>query len=255
MVNLAKNYRAGLIVWGEDLDQLSELVQKIVALGFREIVLNLPEKGISTTLENLTQIRRLALKKRFRPLGYPVLVFTSGEDIYEHLSQAATYICKYASIVILPEGEIWEHLPLVALRQNIYTDPQKPVSVEAKLYSVGGVAQPNSPLMVTTNFSLTYFTVEPEITSSKIPSWLLVVDADGLSVLTAWAAEKFTPEGIVEAMKKENLEEKLSHRKIIIPGYVSVMSGKLNEISGWEVMVGPQEASGIPKFLKTVWKG
>jgi acetyl-CoA decarbonylase/synthase complex subunit gamma len=126
--------------------------------------------------------------------------------------------------------------------------------VEPKLYSIGGQAKENSPLLVTTNFSLTYYTVEPEIINSKIPSWLLVVDTEGLSVLTAWAAEKFTPEVILQSMKKENIDSKVAHRKIIIPGYVAIMSGKLSELTGYEVIVGPREASGIPKFLRTFWK-
>ena len=145
-------------------------------------------------------------------------------------------------------------LPLVTIRQNIYSDPQKPVTVEPKLYTIGGQPTEKSPVMVTTNFSLTYFTVEPEIINSKIPSYLLIVDTDGLSVLTAWAAEKFTAEKVVEGLKKFNLETTVSHKKLIIPGYVAVMSGKLNELSGWEIIVGPREASGIPKFLRTFWQ-
>lgn len=166
---------------------------------------------------------------------------------------AATYIAKYANIVVLDRTEPEEILPLITLRQNIYTDPQKPIMVEPKLYEIG-TPNENSPLLVTTNFSLTFFTVQPEIEASKVPSYLLIVEAEGLSVLTAWAAEKFTPEGIFAAMKKAEVEKKLSHKKIIIPGYVAVMKAKLEDESGWEVLVGPKEGSGIPKYLKQTWQ-
>lgn len=256
MVELAKKYNTGLVVEFTDLEKTSQLTGKIVALGVKDLVLGFKNTSLSGALNDLTQVRRLALKKNFRPLGYPVLVFADGEaggDDFEAILQAGTYITKYASIIIFPKIEPWQFLPLTALRQNIYTDPQKPVAVESKLYSVGGETNEKSPLLVTTNFSLTYFSVEPEIVNSKVPSWLLVVDADGLSVMTAWAAEKFTPEKIVDAMKKYNLETVVSHHKIVIPGYVAVISGKLHDLSGWEVLVGPREAAGIPKYLKTTW--
>jgi len=268
MVELAKKYNTGLIVETVDLEKASHLTSKIVALGVRDLVLRLGNTNLAQSLSELTQIRRLALKKNFRPLGYPVLVFADGRSVaeamerkqltnqgddFETILQAGTYISKYASIIIFPKIEPWQFLPLSALRQNIYTDPQKPVAVEAKLYSIGGEAGNKSPLLVTTNFSLTYFSVEPEIVNSKVASWLLVVDADGLSVMTAWAAEKFTPEKIVEAIKKFEIETKVAHRKIVIPGYVAVMSGKLADLSGWEVLVGPREAAGIPKYLKSTW--
>jgi len=254
LVNLAKTYNAVLMVSGSNLEEISILTQKISTSGYREIVIDLSDDSQLVALENLTQARRFALKKNFRPLGYPTVVFTSGNGLYEHLGFASTAISKYASIIILPEPEPWIFLPLITLRQNIYTDPQKPVTVEPKLYTIGGQPDEKSPVMVTTNFSLTYFTVEPEIINSKIPSWLLVVDTDGLSVLTAWAAEKFTPEKVVDAMKKSEIEKNVSHRKLIIPGYVAVMSGKLNELSGWDIIVGPREASGIPKFLRSMWQ-
>jgi len=256
MTNLARTNNAGLLVTGKDLDEIAAVTQKITDMGFREIVLDLSNPDIYSCLENLTQVRRLALRKNYRPLGYPTIVFCSakqGENNCDALTCGATFIAKYASIVIVPEPVDWQFLAMVTLRQNIYADPQKPVTVQPKLYSIGGTPDNKSPVLITTNFSLTYFTIEPEIINSKIPSWLVVVDTDGLSVLTAWAAEKFTPEKIVDAMKKANIENIVEHRKLIIPGYVAVMSGKLNELSGWEVLVGSREASGIPKFLRSIW--
>ena len=168
------------------------------------------------------------------------------------VQEACTYIAKYASIIVIDSLDKEVLLPIVTLRQNIYTDPQKPVTVEPKLYAIGAVNE-NSPLMVTTNFSLTFYTVTPEIEASKMGVHLLVADSEGMSVLTAWAAEKFTPESISDSMKKFEAEKAVSHKKIIIPGYVSVLSGKLEDASGWKVLVGPKEASAIPKYLKEAW--
>ncbi len=254
-VNIAKQNNIPLVVGGNSLQEIVSLVSTIVQnFGYRELVINLPVKNYVQLTEDLTQVRRLALKKNFRPLGYPTCVIIESDDVVTTLSYASLAILKYGSIVVVNTAEPEIHLPLITLRFNIYTDPQKPVTVEPKLYKIGGEPTENSPLLVTTNFSLTYYSVEPEILNSKIPSWLLIVDTDGLSVLTAWAAEKFTPEKIVEAIKKERVEEYIRHKKIIIPGYVAVMSGKLNDLlPDWEIIVGPKEASGIPKFLKTIF--
>jgi len=254
-VNIAKQNSIPLMVSGENLQEIVSVVNTIVQnFGYRELILNLPVKNYVQLTEDLTQVRRLALKKNFRPLGYPTSVIIESEDVTTTLSYASLAILKYGSIVVVNTAEPEVHLPLITLRLNIYTDPQKPVTVEPKLYKIGGEPKEDSPLLVTTNFSLTYYSVEPEILNSKIPSWLLIVDTDGLSVLTAWAAEKFTAEKVVEAIKKENVENYVKHKKIIIPGYVAVMSGKLNDLlPDWEVIVGPKEASGIPKFLKSIF--
>ena len=145
----------------------------------------------------------------------------------------------------------WAVLALLTLRQNIYTDPQKPLQIEAKLYPVGNTTEA-SPVLVTTNFSLTYYTVLGEVEASKVPSNILSVNTEGMSVLTAWAAEKFTPDKISEGLKKSGAEEKVKHRNLIIPGYVAVISGDLEEKSGWKIIVGPKEAAGIPSFLKNL---
>jgi len=253
MVDLAKKYSCPLAIYGRNLEELDSLSRKVVGSGVRDVVLDPGTRSLGGSLQHFTQIRRLALKRGYRPFGYPVIAFVNDSDPYWEVSMAATYIAKYASIVVLDRIEPEEILPLITLRQNIYTDPQKPIMVEPKLYEVG-TPNENSPLLVTTNFSLTFFTVQPEIEASKIPSYLLIVESEGLSVLTAWAAEKFTPEGVAEAMKKAEVEKKLSHRKVIIPGYVAVMKAKLEEQSGWEVLVGPKEGSGIPRYLKQTWK-
>lgn len=253
-VSLAKHYSVPLVVGSEDLDKTISIIENIVKQhNFRELIINVAVKNYSQVTEYLTQIRRLALKKNLRSLGYPTIIIIESDDEIENLSFATLGVLKYASIVIVNTTRQDIHLSLVTMRLNIYTDPQKPTTVEPKLYQIGGTPSEKSPLLVTTNFSLTYYSVEPEIINSKIPSWLLIVDTDGLSVLTAWAAEKFTAEKVVEAINKENILEKVKNKRLIIPGYVAVMSGKLNELlPDWEIIVGPREASGIPKFLKTL---
>lgn len=249
MVELAKANNCPLAVKGKDLNETAELVEKIVALGYKELVLDSGARETSKVLADLTQMRRLAVRKKFRPFGYPTIAFTSKEDAGEEVVQAGVYVSKYAGIVVLKAAEKQQLLPLLSWRQNLFTDPQKPIAVEPKLYDVGA-ADENSPVYVTTNFSLTYFIVEGEVEGSRVPSRILSVDTGGISVLTAYADNKFSAETISEAMKKAGMDEKVKHRKIVIPGHVAVLKGALEEASGWEVLVGPREASGIAKFVK-----
>jgi len=249
MAELAKKYSLPLAVLEQDLEQLANLTQKIVAMGVTELVLDTGPKPLTKKLWDLTQIRRLSLKKTFRPLGYPTIAITTSNDPYQEAAEAATYISKYAGIVLMETCEKWEVLPLLTLRQDIYTDPQKPSQVEPKAYEIGNVTD-KSPVIITTNFSITYYTVATEVEASKVPSYMIACDAEGMSVLTAWAAEKFTAESITAALEKFGMKDKVSHRQIIIPGYVAVLSGKLEELSGWKVKVGPREASGVSTFLR-----
>ncbi len=249
MVALAKDNGCPLAVKGTDLNQTAELVEKIVALGCKELVLDSGSRETAGVLADLTQIRRLAVRKKFRPFGYPTIAFTTKENPQEEVIQAGVYLSKYAGIVVLKASAKQQLLPLLAWRQNLFTDPQKPIAVEPKLYDVGDAAE-NSPVYVTTNFSLTYFIVEGEVESSRIPSRILSVDTGGVSVLTAYADNKFSAETITDAIKKSGLEDKVKHRKLVLPGHVAVLKGALEEESGWEVVVGPREASGITKFAK-----
>lgn len=251
MAKIAKEYSLPLAVSADNLDELSELVKKINSLGVEDLILDSGKKTLSEKISELTQIRRQALKKIFRPLGYPTIVFTSSDEPYQEVIEAASLVAKYASIIIMKGIEPWQILPLLTLRQNIYTDPQKPLQVEPKVYEIGQVSD-KSPVLVTTNFSLTYFTVESEVEASRVPSFIIASFAEGLSVLTAWAAEKFTAETIAKTLDECGIKEKVSHREVIIPGYVAVLSGKLEEESGWKVRVGPKEASGIPSYLKSL---
>jgi acetyl-CoA decarbonylase/synthase, CODH/ACS complex subunit gamma len=248
---LAKQFNAPLAVLGNSLDELSELTQKLKAQGVEELILDAGGKDLVLKMTALINIRRLALRKTFRPLGYPTIVFTNEEDPFEEALLAATYVAKYAGIVIMKNAPEWAVLPVLTSRQDIYTDPQKPVQVEPKIYEVGSAGR-NSPVVITTNFSITYYTVAGEVEASKIPTYIIACDSEGMSVLTAWAAEKFTPEKITDTLKASGIADKVSHKNVIIPGYVAVMSGKLEDLSGWKVVVGPREASGLPSFLKSL---
>ncbi len=249
MTELAKSKGCPLGVKAKDLNHLAELSQKISDLGYTELVLDSGARETSQVIADMTQMRRQAIKKKFRPFGFPTIAFTSKEDPQEEVLQAGAYISKYASIVVVNAKEKQQLLPLVSWRLNLYTDPQKPIQVEAGLYPVGD-ANENSPVYVTTNFSLTYFIVQGEVENSRIPSYILCIDTGGISVLTAYADNKFDGEIIAKKMKENDLDSKVNHKKIIIPGGVAVLKGSLEDESGWEVMVGPREAAGIPKFAK-----
>jgi acetyl-CoA decarbonylase/synthase complex subunit gamma len=246
---LAKKYDSPLAVKGSGLDGTAALVEKI-APSYKELVIDTGTRELSQALAEITQTRRLAIKKRFRPLGYPVIAFTASSDPREEIMEASVYAAKYASIVVLKADEKSQLLPLMAQRMNLFTDPQKPSQVEPKIYAIGAATE-DSPVYCTTNFSLTYYTVEGEISGSKIPSWIIACPTDGTSVLTAWAAGKFDGDKIAAFLREIRAEETVSHRNIVIPGYVAVIKGALEEKSGWNVMVGPAEASGLPAFAKS----
>ncbi len=248
---LTQEFKVPIVASSSDLETLSGLTKELNNQGVNDIILDTGIKPVKDKIWDLTQIRRQALKKSNRSLGYPTLVIIDAKDPYEETVEAATYISKYASIVLMSGIESWQVLSLLTLRQNIYTDPQKPLQIEPKLYSVGAVSS-KSPVLVTTNFSLTYYTVLGEVEASKVPSYIVSVDTEGMSVLTAWAAEKFTPEKIADSINKFAVKDTVSHTRLIIPGYVAVMSGDLEEKSGWQVVVGPKEAAGIPSFLKNL---
>jgi acetyl-CoA decarbonylase/synthase complex subunit gamma len=249
MVEAAKKYKVPLAVYAEGLDALEDLVNKIVALGYKELVLDPGSRQTAQVIADMTQIRRLAIKKTFRPFGYPTIAFTSDEEPMDEAMQATAYVSKYASIVVMKNAVKGLILPILSWRQNVYTDPQKPVAVEAKLMEVGAVTA-DSPLYITTNFSLSYYSVEGEVEASRVPSYIIPIDTDGTSVLTAWAAGKFGGEQIAAAMKAFDVDGKLNHKDVIIPGFVAVVAAKLKEESGWNVIVGPKEASGISGFAK-----
>jgi len=248
MTELAKKYNCPLAVRGNGLEATAALVEKVAA-SYKELVIDVGSRQLSQALAEITQTRRLSIKKKFRPFGYPVIAFTTSDNPRDEVVEASVYIAKYASIIVLKADEKSQILPLMAWRMNLYTDPQKPSQVEPKVYGIGAVTK-DSPVYVTTNFSLTYYTVEGEISASKIPSYIIACPTDGTSVLTAWAAGKFNGDKIAEFLKACGIEGMVNNRNIVIPGYVAVIKGALEEKSGWKVMVGPAEASGLPAFAK-----
>lgn len=244
MAELARQYKAVLAVRGTTLDELAELTEKIRSKGVEDLVLDPVARTMGEWLALSTQIRRLALKKNYRPLGYPVVAFPPEP------SSAAQAITKYGGFIVLNSFTPELAYALLVLRQNIYTDPQKPIQVQPGIYEINN-PKASDPVLVTTNFSITYFSVANEVESSGLPVWLVVCDAEGMSVLTAWAAGKFDSERIAKTIKGFNVADKVSVKRLVIPGHVAILSGELeNELPDWEIRVGPREALDLPKFLK-----
>ena len=251
MADLAAKYKAAMAVKGESLDELAELTEKIKAKGVEDMVLDLGGANMAEWLTRSTQVRRLAIKKNFRALGYPVIAFPGDAgEIGKESIYAAQAISKYAGFVVLDTFTPELAYALLVLRENIYTDPQKPIQVQPGIYEINNPTA-DAPALVTTNFSITYFSVANEVEGSGLPAWLVVTDAEGMSVLTAWAAGKFDSERIAKAVKEFDVASKINQKRIVLPGHVAVLSGELEEeLPGWEIRVGPREAVDLPAFMK-----
>ncbi|OHD68109.1 MAG: acetyl-CoA decarbonylase/synthase complex subunit gamma [Spirochaetes bacterium RBG_16_49_21] len=249
---LAKENKCPVAVKGENLDEVIELTQKLTGMGLKEIVIDSGSRKLRKVFEDQVILRRAAIKKAFRPLGFPTITFPCemSNDLMEETLIASTLIAKYGGIVVLSDLEGHSLFPLVVQRMNIFTDPQRPMATEQGIYPINN-PDDNSPVLITTNFSLTYFIVSGEIEGSRIPTWLLVLDTEGLSVLTAWAAGKFAADAIGPFVKKSDIVGKIKHRSLIIPGYAASISGELEEeLPDWKITIGPREAAHIPAFLK-----
>ncbi|HBG27119.1 MAG: hypothetical protein A2Y10_18715 [Planctomycetes bacterium GWF2_41_51] len=239
-----------LAVTGTNLDEIASLTAKLKEDGFNNLLLNFNTYSLAEQFQTSSIARRSALKDEFKPLGYPSVSFIDTDNIFDISAIATTEISKYGGICVLPHFDPALLAPLMTLRLNIYTDPQKPIQVEPKVYQVGE-PKADSPVFVTTNFSLTYFIVSGEIENSGSNAWLVIPECEGMSVLTAWAAGKFSGASIAKFVKSVGLEEQVTTRNIIIPGYVAQISGELEEsLPGWKVIVGPQEAGDIESFVK-----
>jgi acetyl-CoA decarbonylase/synthase complex subunit gamma len=252
MAKIAKENGCPLVATAKSIEELADLSEKIKQAGVEDIVLELKAEDMQQKLSDLTKIRALGLKKVFRPLGYPIISYVTEGDADTQAALAISLLCKYSGVVIVDTVEPYTFLAMLTAVMNVYTDPQKPVQVEPKIYEIGEPDE-NAPVMFTTNFSLTYYTVESDVESSRVPSYILVVDTEGTSVLTAYSGDKLNEKTVADAMAKFGIADKVKHRKIIIPGYVAVMSGKLEEATNWQVMVGPRECSMLPKYLQEVW--
>jgi acetyl-CoA decarbonylase/synthase complex subunit gamma len=252
MVDLAVKHETPLGVKGGTLEELADLTEKIKEKGVEDLVLFPTAENLGSSLALNTQIRRLALKN-FRPLGYPTIVFApdSGDPGRESLL-ATQALCKYAGFVVLDTFTPELIYPILVLRENIYTDPQKPIQVQPAVYEIND-PKPSDPVLVTTNFSITYFSVANEVEGAGLPAWLLVTDAEGMSVLTAWAAGKFDAERIAKAVKEFGIADKVDSKVIVLPGHTAVLSGELEEeLPDWDIKVGPREAVDLPGYMKSV---
>ncbi len=251
---IAASNKWAMVIKSNSLEELGELAEKTTAAGVKDLLIDPGFKTQADILHNQTQIRRIALDRKEKGYGYPsALSIQEGIDPYQAALLVSLGVTKYAGLVILPEWHNWQFLPLLTLRQNIYTDPQKPLQVDGGIYSVGEPNE-NSPVYISTNFSLTYFMLSSEIDGSGEAAHIVIIDAEGMSVLTAWSAGKFGGEQVGKAVLASGIADKIKHRHVIIPGYVAVIKGEMEDaMKGWDIMVGPQEASDIPAYVKDVW--
>lgn len=253
MNEVAKENGVVLGVWAENISDLYDTVKKLEAAGNKNLVLDVTGKTAKETLANAVLVRRTAIKDGDRSFGYPSIVNLAklcGGDMHLETAYAAMFTEKYASIIVLDNMTYAQALPLYGLRQNIFTDPQKPMKVESKIYPLNG-ADENSPCALTVDFALTYFLVSGELERSNQPVNLIITDASGMSVLTAWAAGKFSSTSVKKTFADLDIENKIKNRTLIIPGKVAVMKGEIAEkLPGWNVVVGPTEAVQLPKYMK-----
>jgi len=252
MGTLAKERSLPLAVKADSVEGLIPLSDKLTEMGLKDLVLDSGSREMKQLFEDQVVIRRAPLKAGNRSLGFPTITFPCemAGNLDMETVIASMLIAKYAGIVVLSDFKGESLFPLLLERLNIFTDPQRPMTVTQGIYEIGGPDE-NSPVLITTNFSLTYFIVSGEIEGSRVPSWLLIMDTEGLSVMTAWAAGKFAGDAVATFVKKCGIADKVAHRKIIIPGYSAAISGEMEEdLPDWEIMIGPRDASLIPKFLK-----
>ena len=268
MAELVLMYDCPLVISApNDLDTLVSLVKTLLAYGVEDLVLDpgtFLTEGLADTLNNFTMLRRAACKVGEELAGFPLMGIpmvawmNKGETADEVLKwreaySAAMLIVRYADVLVMHGADGWSLLPNTVLRQNIYTDPRKPVAVEPGLKEFG-TPNENSPVLFTTNFALTYYTVASDIENSKTSAYLIVVETEGSAVDSGVAGRKLTAEKVADAIKETGIEKKVNHRKIIIPGKASRISGEIEELSGWKVQVGPRDSSEIPKYIMEKWQ-
>ena len=255
MTALAKTHGAPLAVKGKGIEAVAGLVERLMGEGLKDLVLDPSPATTREAFEQQVAIRRGALVSRLKPLGFPTigLPFQLADEPMKEALIASTMVAKYAGIIVLGDFRGETLFPLLLQRLNIYTDPQRPMTTQEGIYPINNPGD-DSPVLVTCNFSLTYFIVSGEMENSRVPSWLLIMDTEGLSVMTAWAAGKFVGDLVGAFVKRSGIIEKVAHRKLIIPGYAAQILGDLEEeLPGWEIHVGPREAAHLPAYLR-MWK-
>ncbi len=249
---IARENDLPIAVKADSIEALIPLTDKLTAMGIKDIVIDPGSREIKQALEDQVAIRRAALKAGNRSLGFPTITFPCemASNLDMETLTAAMLIAKYGGIVVLSDFSGESVFPLLLERLNIFTDPQRPMTVTEGIYEIGSPDE-NSPVLVTTNFALTYFIVSGEIEGSRVPSWLLIKDSEGLSVMTAWAAGKFAGDDVGVFIKKCGIADKIKNTEVIIPGYAASIAGDMEEeLPGWTITVGPREAAHIPAFLK-----
>ncbi len=268
MAELSLMYNCPLVVSApNDLNMLVSLTKTLLAYGVEDLVLDpgtFANEGLSDTLNNFTMLRRSATKNgeelvAFPLMGIPMVAWNEKGSTADELIKwreaylASSLIVRFADIIVIHGTDGWSLLPTAVLRQNIYTDPRKPVAVDSGL-KIFGTPNENSPVFFTTNFALTYYTVASDIENSKLNAYLIVVDTEGSAVDSGVAGRKLTAETVAEALKEADMETKVAHKILIIPGKASRISGEIEELSGWKVQVGPRDSSEIPKYLQEKWQ-
>ena len=250
---IAKENELPLAVKADSVEALIPLTEKLIGMGVKNLVIDSGSREPKQALEDQIAIRRAALKSGNRALGFPTITFPCemASNLDMEAMIAGVFVAKYGGIAILSDFTGESVFPLLLERLNIFTDPQRPMTVTEGIYEIGNPDE-NSPVLVTTNFALTYFIVSGEIEGSKVPSWLLIKDSEGLSVMTAWAAGKFAGDDVGVFVKKSGIMDKIKHTELIIPGYAAAIAGDVEEeLPGWTITVGPREAAHIPGFLKS----
>ncbi len=250
---LAKEADLPLAVKADSVEALVPLTEKLAEMGIKDIVLDPGSREVKQALEDQVVIRRAALKNGNRAVGFPTITFPCemASNLEMESLIASMFIAKYGGITVLSDFSSDALFPLLLERLNIYTDPQRPMTVTEGIYEINNPDE-NSPVMVTTNFALTYFIVSGEIEGSRVPAYLLIKDSEGLSVMTAWAAGKFAGDDVGLFVKKSGIMDKVKHTELIIPGYAAAIAGDVEEeLPGWTITVGPREAAHIPGFLKS----
>ncbi|MEI7857183.1 MAG: acetyl-CoA decarbonylase/synthase complex subunit gamma, partial [Methanomicrobiales archaeon] len=248
---LAKQHGCPLVIKGKTIDELAQLAKDCAADGVQDLILDLSPDSFQDFIVKSTTIRQLAITRAAPDLGYPVFLDASIMEMQD--AGIALGIAKYASVIVSTPLNPATAKAALTLRQNIYTDPQKPIQMNPGLYRVGEPGK-NAPVLMTVNFSLTFFTLQGYLESTRLPCFMLIVDTEGLSVLTAVAAGKLSETLVRDSIKKFAVEDEVSHRKLIIPGYASPLSGRIEEATGWKVMVGPRDAAEIGEYLHEEWK-
>lgn len=250
---LAKENDLPLVLKADSIEGVSALSDKLTGMGLKDLVIDTGAREIKQALEDQIALRRSALKDSNRTVGFPTITFPCemAENLDMEALIGAMFVAKYGGIVVFSDLAGEAVFPLLLERLNIYTDPQRPMTVTEGIYDIGNPDE-NSPVLITTNFALTYFIVSGEIEGSKVPTWLLVKDSEGLSVMTAWAAGKFAGDDVGMFVKKSGIMDKVKHTELVIPGYAAAIVGDIEEeLPGWTITVGPREAAHIPGFLKS----